>query len=231
MSIILLENDKRIKNLFNTMFGTINLDNKNDNIINYNKIKFLLSTDEIRTNDMLDEICKVLLSQFSQNEVNNIFINHGIIVNRNNPKFSILSSNNSLARSLEQASFFSDNGIIASQNNLEIIKNNINNENYNFTTGLPYAQNISDYSYIQNSIKTEHLQIPPSFDTYSELLLQNKNKNENKNENINIEFIKPYKNNNYTNLSINNPLPSSNEEKPIIAVSYTHVTLPTIYSV
>ena len=109
MSIILLENDKKIKNLFNIMFGTINLNNNSDNnIINYNNIKFLLSTDEIKTSEMLDEIYKVLSSQFTQNEVNNIFINHGIITNRNSPKFSILSSNTSLTRSLEQASCFNN---------------------------------------------------------------------------------------------------------------------------
>ena len=104
MSTILLENDKRIKNLFNTMFGTINLNNNQ-------KIKFLLSTDEIRTVDMLNEITNVLTSKYNNNEVNNIFINHGIITDRHNPKFSILSTSNSLLRSLDQASFFFDSTI------------------------------------------------------------------------------------------------------------------------
>lgn len=137
MSVILLENDKKIKNLFNTMFGTINLNAQNDNIIDYNKIKFLLSTDEIRTREMLDEIYKVLSSQFTQNEVNNIFINHGIITNRNSLKFSILSTNTNLTRSLEEASFF----------NNSTIKNNINN----FING-PYLQNLSDFDTFYESV-------------------------------------------------------------------------------
>lgn len=178
MSIILLENDKKIKNLFNTIFGTINLnDNSDNNIIDYNNIKFLLSTDEIRTSDMLDQIYKILSTQFSQNEINNIFINHGIITNRNNPKFSILSSNNSLTRSLEQASFF--NNSENHQNNLSIIKNNINNiiyPNYdNFISGYPYSDKLL------------------SFDTFYEYEKQNENKSTQINTNNLVEFQKPYK--------------------------------------
>jgi len=150
MSIILLENDKKIKNLFNIIFGTINLNN--------NKIKMLLSTDEIRTNDMLDEIHKVLNNQYKPNEVNNIYINHGIITNRNNPNFSILSCKNSLSRSLEQASFFNNSNVQNNvQDNLSIIHNNI-------TTG--YLSNY-DTGYLSN-YDTSYESIPKSIpDTVS----------------------------------------------------------------
>ena len=115
MSIILLENDKRIKNLFNIIFGTLDL-NSDNNIIDNDKIKYLLSTDEIKTNEMLDEIYKILFHQYSKDNIINIFINHKIITNRNNPKFSILSSSNTLNRSLEQASFFNNCGCILPSN-------------------------------------------------------------------------------------------------------------------
>lgn len=157
MSIILLENDKKIKNLFNTMFSTINLNNNTNNVIDNNKIKMLLSTDEIRTNDMLDEIHKVLNNQYKPNEVINIYINHGIITNRNNPNFSILSSKNSLSRSLEQASFFYNSNTnlhnnINIQDNLSIVRNNINNDHFNFTTGYPYIENQPSFDTVYESI-------------------------------------------------------------------------------
>jgi hypothetical protein len=171
MSIILLENDKKIKNLFNAIFGTINFNDNNDDI-NYDNIKFLLYTDEIRTVDMLDEIYKVLSNNLTQNEVNNIFINYGIITNRNDPKFSILSSSNSLLRSLEQASFYN------SSNNVSLIKNNIDNltqQKYdNFTLGYPYSNNLLD------------------FNTFYEYIPQNENKVQSYNDNV--EYQKPYKN-------------------------------------
>ena len=146
MSIILLENDRKIKNLFNIMFSTIDL-NSNNNIVDNNKIKYLLSTDEIKTNEMLDEIYKLLSHQYDQNAINNIFINHKIITNRNNPKFSILSSSNTLNRSLEQASFFNDyNG---PQNNNQFNDyNGPQNNNYN---GPQNNNQFNDYNGPQNN--------------------------------------------------------------------------------
>jgi hypothetical protein len=150
------------------MFGTINLNNNN-------KIKSLLSTDEIRTGEMLDEIYKALSTKYNQIEVNNIFINHGIITNRNSPKFSILSSSNSLSRSLEQASFFSDS--YNPQNNLSIIKNN-------YDTGYPFLEEQSNFDTFYESVPPPQSK-PSQFDT-----------------SVLVEFQKPFKNDEYTNLPV-----------------------------
>ena len=80
MSTILLENYKRNKNLFNIIFGTLDLTSDN-------KINYLLSTDEIKTTEMLDEINNILSHKYGKDDINNIFINHKIITNRNSPKF------------------------------------------------------------------------------------------------------------------------------------------------
>ena len=107
MNSLKLENDIKIKNLYIKLFNNFNNDD---------------------TFAMFDSINNFLQLNYKQVEINNIYRNYGIIVDKNNPNFSYANSKNNLVRSLQQSNYYNNT---CYNPFLSIQDNNIFNESIN----------------------------------------------------------------------------------------------------
>lgn len=126
----LLQNDLRIKKLFTYIFSNIKFDDVNLTLPEYSDLNKIISIIKLQTYDtliMIKEINKFMSIYYSFDQILYIYKSLNIITDTSNALFSIQNSNNSLNRSLIQASYFNGlQDITLSDNLLNNIKSNSN---------------------------------------------------------------------------------------------------------
>jgi hypothetical protein len=203
--------DNKIRNLFNELFSNINLNILKPDTLEYNELQAIknLMNSSYNTQDMLNEITKFLNSQFTKQEIIEIYKSIGII--KSSVSYSSYKNiDTSLMRSLDQSSYFNNsnftnetfslptNNIILNSLNgftKDLLTSSSNNDSSNLlsllniknqaTNFLPYQVTQTNFE-IGNQYKISSNKITNE-EPYNQYQIIN-NQNDQQNSNLNQSF-------------------------------------------